>query len=91
MERQELTEKLSQLHAELSQADRVDPEALELLGKLTEDIRRIEQGQEPAAAVDEEMDVAGGLKELLMKFEAEHPQLSITVGKVADALATLGI
>jgi len=34
---------------------------------------------------------AGGLKDALLKFESEHPQLSVAVGKVADALAAIGI
>jgi hypothetical protein len=35
--------------------------------------------------------VVGGLKDALLKFESEHPQLSAAVGKVADALAAMGI
>ena len=34
---------------------------------------------------------ASGLKDLLLKFEAEHPQLSVAAGRVADALAAMGI
>jgi hypothetical protein len=43
-------------------------------GKFTEDL-------EPEAS---------GLKDLLLRFEAEHPQFSVAVGKVADALAAMG-
>jgi hypothetical protein len=31
------------------------------------------------------------LKDLLLKFEADHPQMSVTIGRVADALAAMGI
>jgi hypothetical protein len=34
---------------------------------------------------------ATGLKDLLLRFEADHPQLSVAVGRVADALAAMGI
>jgi hypothetical protein len=34
--------------------------------------------------------VTRGLRDLLLKFEAEHPQLSAKVGQVADALAAMG-
>ena len=34
---------------------------------------------------------SSGLKDALLKFESEHPQLSDAVGKVADALAAMGI
>jgi 3,4-dihydroxy 2-butanone 4-phosphate synthase/GTP cyclohydrolase II len=33
---------------------------------------------------------SGGINELLSKFEAEHPQLSVSIGRVADALAAMG-
>lgn len=90
MEQHELTHKLAQLHAEISQADDVNPENLELLRKLTADIGRILDKKGETAGQDAES-VTGGLKDLLLKFEADHPELSISLGKVADALATIGI
>jgi len=95
MEQHELTQRLAQLHQELSQADHVDPENLELLCKLTDDIGRLVGDPlvgDGGAAVDEDAKgVGGGLKNLLLKFEADHPELSNSLGKVADALAAIGI
>jgi hypothetical protein len=90
MGQHELTQKLTQLHQELAQTERVDPENLELLRRLTDDLERLveRQGEEPEAGAEE---TTGGLKDLLLKFEADHPELSISLGKVADALATIGI
>jgi Domain of unknown function (DUF4404) len=90
MERQELTAKLAQLHTELASADEVDPESLDLLRKLTTDIARLLEAK-GSVAPEEAEGVSNGLKDLLLKFEAEHPELSITLGKVADALAAIGI
>jgi Domain of unknown function (DUF4404) len=90
MERQELTAKLAQLHAELARADEVDPESLDLLRQLTADISRLLEAKDAATRAEAE-GVSSGLKDLLLKFEAEHPELSLTVGKVADALAAIGI
>jgi len=90
MERSDLVKTLEQLHAELSRADRVDAESLELLRKLIDDIGRLVDRTEEASAEDAE-GVTSGLKDLLLKFEVEHPQLAITLGKVADGLAALGI
>lgn len=89
MEKQHLIETLQQLHAELSQAERVDPETLKLLATVTSDITRLldENTETSSADVDP---VSRGLKDLLLKFEAEHPQLSSKVGQVADALAAMG-
>jgi hypothetical protein len=90
MDRHELVATLAQLHAELSRTDRADPETLELLRNLTSDIDRLLSTDEPVEAADADP-VTTGLKDLLLKFEAEHPQLSTAIGKVADALAAIGI
>jgi hypothetical protein len=90
MESHELTTKLTQLHRELSQVDRVDPESLELLRKLTTDIGRLLDRKEEASSEDAE-GVTSGLRDLMLKYEADHPELAIALGKVADALAAIGI
>ena len=90
MERQELTAKLAQLHTELSHTDKVDPESLHLLRELTADIGRL-LDQKDVAEIEDAEGVTRGLRDLLLRFEAEHPELSLTVGKVADALAAIGI
>jgi hypothetical protein len=93
MERQELKAKLAQLHTELSQTSTVDPGSLERLQQLTADLDRLlDKDSDEEADGDVDSDgAASGLKDLLLKFEAEHPELSLTVGKVADALAAIGI
>jgi hypothetical protein len=90
MERQELTAKLAELHAELSRSDQVDPASLDRLRELTDEIGRLLDDEE-AADRDEAEGITSGLKDLLLKFEADHPELSLTLGKVADALAAIGI
>jgi hypothetical protein len=89
MENKRLVETLKQLHIELSQAGRVDPETLGLLETVTDDIERV-LGEHP----DEAADVAeptSRLRDLLLKFEADHPELAAAVGKVANGLAAMGI
>ena len=90
MEQHDLTAKLSQLHTELAKTDQVDAESLDLLRKLTADIGRLLDAKDNAGDEDTE-GVASGLKDLLLKFESEHPELANAVGKVADALASIGI
>ena len=89
MDKQRLLERLAQLRAELSQAGRVDPDTLARLEKATDDIRRTLD--ERAEDLDVEPEPVSGLKDLLLKFEAEHPQFSVTIGRVADALAAMGL
>jgi hypothetical protein len=81
---------LRQLHDELTQAEGVDPETLARLQALTDEIELAlaRRGTESPADVEPH---ASGLKDLLLKFEADHPQLSVAAGRVADALAAMGI
>jgi hypothetical protein len=90
MGNERLQSTLRQLHDELSQAEGVDPETLARLRALADDIERAleRRGTHSPADVDVH---ASGLKDLLLKFEAEHPQLSVAAGRVADALAAMGI
>jgi Domain of unknown function (DUF4404) len=90
MEQHELVTALAQLQAELAKTDQADPEALDRLRKLTAEVDRLVDERE-ATSQDDAVGVTSGLRDLLLKFEAEHPQLAMTVGKVADALASLGI
>jgi hypothetical protein len=91
MEKQRLQATLRQLHDELAQAEGVDPETLARLRELSDDMQRaLDEREEDELSADVQAD-ASGLKDLLLKFEAEHPQLSAAVGRVADALAAMGI
>jgi hypothetical protein len=92
MEQRELVELLAKLHSELSKSDQVDPGTLDTLRTLTADVNRLLDKKDAQAAAPSEVEpVARGLKDLLLEFEAEHPQLSDTLGKVANALAAMGI
>jgi hypothetical protein len=90
MGNERLQSTLRQLHDELARAEGVEPETRARLRTLTDEIERAleERGAPSPADVEEH---ASGLKDLLLKFEAEHPQLSVAAGRVADALAAMGI
>lgn len=93
MEKKRLLETLDALRAEVAQASEVDPEMLAELRRLTDEIRQtIDDREQPPTddANDADEAPAHGLKDILLHFEAEHPQLSVAVGKVADALASMG-
>jgi hypothetical protein len=88
MQRDELQATLRRLHDELSQTEGVDSETLARLRTLTNDMQRALDERDESADVESS---ASGLKDLLLKFEADHPQMSVTIGRVADALAAMGI
>jgi hypothetical protein len=89
MDRQRLLATLNELRAQLANEEHVDAETLARLDQLTSDLERsVNRGEAPA--VRQVGPDSSGLKELLLKFEADHPQLSASVGRVADALAAMG-
>ena len=90
MDKQRLLQTLAELRTEIAQAKSVDPETATLLESAMRDL----QSELDKRGVKQPADIApssSGLKDALLKFEAEHPQLSNAVGKVADALAAMGI
>jgi hypothetical protein len=89
MENEQLLSTLLQLRAELARAEGVDQQTLDQLDQLIEDAKRGIVAQERVESAVEDQD-SGGLRDLLLKFEADHPQLSTSIGRVADALAAMG-
>jgi hypothetical protein len=90
MNKERLLQTLEQLHVELAQAEPADPEVAARLRAITDDIERALGQREPATAA-KLAPASSGLNDLMLKFESEHPQLSVAIGRVADALAAMGI
>jgi hypothetical protein len=83
----ELQQTLRQLHRELGEAQRLDPEDRALLETALADIQQ-------ALQASGSVPVEGGgdrLEEAAVKLEAGHPGLAGTVRAVIDALAKAGI
>lgn len=89
MDRKRVLDALDVLNAELRDADQVSDEARTSLGRVTADIRRLMAERQAAGFADD--DTASALKESLLEFEAEHPQLTGAINQLAAALANLGI
>ena len=90
MDKQRLLQTLAELRAEIAQEGSVDPETAGLLESAMRDLQS-ELDKRGVKASADLAPVSTGLKDVLLKFESEHPQLSVAVGKVADALAAMGI
>jgi len=89
MEKQRLQQLIAHLHDELRSADSVDEESRALLQQLMGDI---ETFSSDADSPREHRDsTASQLEEAALKFETEHPKLSMTLGEIVDALGKLGI
>ncbi len=88
MQKEQLQATLRRLHDELSRTEGVEPDTLARLRTITDEMQRALDEREDPADVESS---ASGLKSLLLKFESEHPQMSDAIGRVADALAAMGI
>jgi hypothetical protein len=88
MGQDELKDLLLQLHDELSKAESLDDDAKTLLGAVADDIDAVagpdESEHEPHGLIDR-------LKDATKDIEEDYPRLTEAIGRVADALARLGI
>jgi hypothetical protein len=80
-----LQQLLKELHKELGATGALDQQSRMLIEQVLEDVDRIGQHPEPPAGIE------ARLREVVLRFESEHPRLATTVGQVADALGKLGI
>jgi hypothetical protein len=90
MDKQQLYKRLEQLHGELRQIESVDEGERQLLQTLMRDIKKLtEAGEGEHPHVPDRL--GEGLKEGIELFEASHPQATMLMGQVIDALAKMGI
>ncbi len=88
MANESLRERLAQLHAELSDAHRGDPETHRSLGEILPDIKRLSE-QPDAASTDASLPQR--LERVAVQFEADHPELAGSVRSLVDLLGEVGI
>lgn len=89
MEKKQLKETLQELRANLSKVDELDDSTRDAMRLLTEDLERILGDSSPNS--DELQTARDQLQDILLRFETEHPQLTGILGRVANALANIGI
>ena len=90
MEKKQLQANLRELGDTLAQSGQIDDQTRELLQSVTSELQRLleqDDGLSPEAVGPVHRD----LKELLLRFETEHPQLTSILGRIADGLANVGI
>ncbi|TWT75624.1 hypothetical protein Pla123a_31340 [Posidoniimonas polymericola] len=90
MTHDELVATLNKLQAELAQDDSINASTREAFARVAADIQRVTDPDQPTTDEDA---AAGreGLNGMVTEFEVEHPQISAMIGRIADALAQLGI
>jgi hypothetical protein len=90
MNKQQLHNRLEQLHGELQHIESAGEGEQQLLQKLMSDIKAlIEASESDHPQVSDRL--GEGLKEGIELFEASHPRATMLMGQVFDALAKIGI
>lgn len=85
MPSEKLQRLLKELHQELHATPALDPQLRKLVEQVLQDVDQIAKHPEPHPTIETR------LREVMLRFESEHPRLATTVGQVADALGKLGI
>jgi hypothetical protein len=89
MAKSELRETLTRLDEELQRTRELDASSRDALARLARDIEEL---LERDAREPDGLEALGErLREAVAQFEDSHPALTTAVGRVADALASLGI
>ncbi len=90
MEKQQLQTNLRELGDALSQAGPIDDQTKQLLQAVTNELQRLLQ-QDEQLSPESVGRVNRDLKDLLLQFETQHPQLTAILGRIADGLSNVGI
>jgi len=83
-----LKELLNSLHQALENTEKVDPETLELVRELDEDINRL---VESGSADDEFDNVVDRAKSVETRFAVDHPVAERFLREIIDTLSKVGI
>jgi hypothetical protein len=90
MDKQEFREQIQRLHNQLQHLRSADESERQLLQLLNSDIQALLEHKEDYER--HHYDSLGErLRETIEKIEASHPNLTLLMGQIADALAKIGI
>jgi Domain of unknown function (DUF4404) len=91
MDKQQLHKLLEQLHAELSQAETVAGDELELLKNLKSDVQSILERAEGETSPQQYSSLGTNLQGSIRQFEITHPTLTWVMGEVLEILSRSGV
>jgi hypothetical protein len=90
MDKKSLSDLVAQLHAEMADALRADPESRESLSDMMRDINRLIDSPAESAAVPPGS-LPDRLERIAVQFEADHPTLAASARRLVDLLGEVGI
>jgi hypothetical protein len=91
MDKQQLHNRLEQLHGELQQIESVGEREQRILQTLMSDIKKLIEADDSDHHHQVSDRLGEGLKQGIELLEASHPRATMLMGQVVDALAKMGI
>jgi len=91
MDKLQLHKLLEQLHSELSQAQSVEGDELELLKNLKSDVQAILERAEGETSAQQYSSLGRDLRAAIRQFEITHPSLTWAMGEVLEILSRAGV
>jgi ElaB/YqjD/DUF883 family membrane-anchored ribosome-binding protein len=90
MDKQQLHDRLTELHAELQRVESVDDNEILPLRQLSNDIQELlhQRGEHPEHSYK---NLGERLRAGIDQFEASHPKVTLLMGQAAEVLAKMGI
>ena len=89
MDNEKLRTQLEHLHAELQQADSLDPGQREMLQTLANDIDQLLKAEEIKS--HHYQGLSERFSDIVAQLEASHPQITLLLRQAIDSLAFLGV
>ena len=90
MDKQNLHDRIEQLHRELQEIESIDQSERQTLDQLIADIRKLQEQSEGHTPLEYSR-LRDRLKESVARLEASHPTVTLVMGRVIDQLAKMGI
>ncbi|MEO7207048.1 MAG: DUF4404 family protein [Steroidobacteraceae bacterium] len=91
MDQKSLRDRLTKLHAELTNAHQQNPATRQSLGAILPDVKRMVEQPAGAAASPADTSLSERLERVAVQFEAEHPTLAASARRLIDLLNEAGI
>jgi Domain of unknown function (DUF4404) len=91
MNKQELRDALTKIHAELEHAPELDAQAQQLLREIMADVERITTAPPADETPESAIDNQSRIEALAVGFEADHPVLAGELRQIVNLLSSVGL
>ncbi len=88
----DLHEELADINEEIKSTQQIDDETASALGEIVKDVGNlVDQTREASPSTAEDHNEHSELHDRIIKFEADHPQVTSFLTQISELLAMMGI